>query len=148
MANYNQVIFVWQDANGKQAKAYMPTIDQGSGGATGYEALAAAFELCSNAKVIAILFQQALIRGGTPVAATYQTVFDKAVLYDTNPTSQRFQRQSIIAPKQDIFLPGNVQVNLADSRITALQGSCQAVLGDSDGHAIGPFLRGARFMKS
>lgn len=148
MANYNQVIFVWKDSNGLEAMAYMPTIDQDPGGASDYAALADAFEACSNGKIIAILYQQALIRTGTPVNAVYNTVFDKAVLYDTNPTSQRFQRQSIIAPKQDIFLPGNVKVNLADARITVLGGIAVTKLGDSVGNPIGPFLRGARFMKS
>lgn len=143
-AFYNQVILTWRDHNGKEASAFLSTQDQNVGGAAAYAALADAFDACADAKVAVVQFQTTLIRAAAPVAGVYSTVWDRGVLFDRNPTSKRYQRQSIVGPKASIFRADNITIDLSNPNVVALQGACQAVLGDSAGNVIGPFARGER----
>lgn len=143
-ALYNQVLIHYLDKNGKTAVSFMATQNQLPGGAAAYAPLASAFQACSDAAVVAVQFQSTLLIAATPGDGPYCTVFDRGVCFDRNSVTNVQQRQAIVGPKSSLFLPGNININLANTDVLALQSEVQALLGDAVGNPCGAFQRAVR----
>jgi len=143
-ALYNQVIIQYRDKNGKMATSFWTTVDQDEGAAAEYATLAGLAQNVSDAAIVSVQFQQTLNIEATPADGPYCTVFDRCMVLSSIPATLAPVTFGLIAPTEDIFLPDNLTLDLANDDIIALQGEMAAQLGDRLGHAQGPFRRGYR----
>ena len=141
---FNYGIAHWQDANGNIAQSFLVTQDQAPGRETELLPLISALAAASDAGIVAVQMVTTTILTPTYGTGPYKTVFDRGVLLGNIPATTRAQRQSIIGPKQAIFLPGNQQINLSNTLVLNVQSEVMALLGDSTGNPCGPFVRGNR----
>lgn len=145
-AIYNQITCEWIDTSGRPATSFMTTQDQDSGAADAYNDLAVSLQACSDAKLTAIQFIQTLVYSGTPLSGPYATVLDRASMLGKITDTGRPYRISIVGPKASILMPGHSYVDLENADILDLQLNVELFLGDTTGHACGPFTKGVRQM--
>ena len=141
---YNQLLIHWRDVNGGTATSFLPTQDQSDDGAAAYAGLADAMQDCCNAAIVAIQYQSTLLIPAEPTEGPYQTVWDRGVLFGRNSVTNKAQRNVLVGPIADIFLPGNIRIDLTNPLVMAVQGQLQALIGNAVGNPCGPFYRGIR----
>ena len=140
----NQILMFWLDANNKPATTFWVTQDQDAGAASSYAALAGAAQNLSYASVIAIQFQQTLVLANAATTGPYQSVLDRGVLLTKLEGLNGGVRYGIPAPRQEIFLPGNVVIDTSNADVMALLTELQSTCGDGNGHNVSYFKRGWR----
>ncbi len=141
---WSQTLIHFRDINEDECCIFYTTQLQDSSGCGAYIDLAVALQQCSDAAVFCIQRQTTLMITATPADGPYPTIFDRAGLYAVVTESGKGVKISVPAPKESIFKPDHVTVDLDNSDVMDLNDQSMALLGDQSGNANGPFKRGVR----
>lgn len=141
---YNQILLGYRDTSGRECTSFWSAIDQDSGAAAAYAALAEKVQACSDCAVTAVQFQQTLLLGNEPAEGPYNTILDRvAVLAKITATGKPFTFD-MVGPKETIILPDRITLDLGNADVLALETAMIGAVGDLGGNAMGPFRRGYR----
>jgi len=141
---FNQLFIQWRDINGRECTSVWTTQDQSDTGVGAYAALKDAAEACSNCTVIGLQFQTTIAYSNDPSTGPYPSVYDRAVLMDRIDVTGKPSRLELPGPRPELFQADLVTVDLSAPLIVALQAEVVAVIGDQNGNAVLPFIRGYR----
>lgn len=131
---YNQLVVIWQDANGLGASNFLSTQDQSPADDGPFADLVSALQAVSDCGILGVVFQRVSPHEGTTGTGSYKTASDRAV-FGLRSSSNTTGLLNVPGPKEDIFLSDHKTVDMTDSRIVDLVTAIQAVLGDSAGTA-------------
>jgi len=143
-ALFNYLTVHYLDDNGKVAQSFITTQDQDPGREADALLLIAALQACSDAKIVAVQMNTTTLLEGSFGTGPYKTVWDRGVLLGKFVGSTTGYRSTIVAPKAEIFLPGNRVIDLTNPLITTLQTEVEAIQGNEDTTPCGPFNYGRR----
>jgi len=143
---YNQMLGFWRDATGATATTFTTALDQSASIPGQMSALMAAWSEISDAALDGVAWQQAAVMSNDPGDGEYLSVADRATFLLNYVGSPQGSRIEVVAPKQDIFLPGNRLVDMTDSRVVAFVAALMAAAGDRTGREIREVTQGHRQM--
>lgn len=143
-AAYNQVIIHYRDESGKECQTFWSTVDQGAGGASAYTGLAAAAQAISDCAVIAVQFQTTVLIEATPTSGPYNTVTDRAMILSKIGSTGKPLTLQFVGPKASIFQSDTLKLDLTNADVIALEALMMSLIGDVQGHAMGPIRKGYR----
>jgi hypothetical protein len=140
---FNQVLIHYLDAAGRQATNFFTLADQDDEDMpTVVSSLAASIQAISDAKVTAVQYQVTHHMSGAFGGGPYATVMDRAALLGVIGSST--VGYDIVAPKADIWLPGNKKLDLEHPAVFELIEDMKAALGNSAGVPLSAIKRGTR----
>jgi hypothetical protein len=128
----NGVFFNFADVMGGQANTLVTALDQSDAGLGIYGGLADAYQAISVGGLFAVTQQVRGVIPATPVAGTYGTVRDQAIIV---VRSANYSRQFCVpCPVDSIWLSDMSTLDLSNSLVTDWFSELQTVSGDSYGN--------------
>jgi hypothetical protein len=145
MGNYmNQMHVHWVDAAGHPATSFWVTLDQTDAVPGAMVTAAAAAQGLSNCGLVAVQSVTTHIVGGSGTNANYPDINDRLVSLWNLANTNAPRQLEIPAPKQGIFLPDNVTLDLSNTLVTTFATALGAVCGDTQGNAYAILRKGNR----
>lgn len=129
---YNQVLAIWQDEGGGESTNFLSVQDQTPWSGGPYGALFTAMRDLSRAGNLAVQWSQNLNVVDPAAGGPYSTVKDR-LTFVLVTADGRTGQLNLPAPREDIFVAGNVLVDMSNPLVQALVAQVTATLGASDG---------------